>query len=360
MRHAIALAEKGRLTASPNPMVGAVVVRNGKLISSGFHQKFGCSHAEPNALKKAGVKAKGATLYVTLEPCSTFGKTPPCAPLIKQYGIREVVIGALDPNPSHNGRGVQYLRSQGIRVVTGILSDEVARQNEGFFTLMTKKRPFVTLKMAQTLDGKIAAKTGLSRWISSDAAREFVLNLRGSQDAVLVGKNTFAKDNPELLAKKGSVARQAGKPYRVVLTSAKTFCAKAKIFNSSTTTILAFCKNELPDMVKKIDGIKNSPILLPVEVVNGKLDIKDLLEKLGDIGIARLLVEGGGELAWSFLNAKCVDRIYWIVAPKIFGGRKAITSVEGDGVISPEQALFVDIKNVRRLGKDWLFEGDID
>ncbi|HOW59696.1 MAG TPA: bifunctional diaminohydroxyphosphoribosylaminopyrimidine deaminase/5-amino-6-(5-phosphoribosylamino)uracil reductase RibD [Candidatus Omnitrophota bacterium] len=357
MRWALALAAKGRFTVSPNPMVGACVVLNGKLVGSGYHEKFGGSHAEPHALLKAGEKSKGATLYVTLEPCATWQKTPPCAPLIKEKGIKEVVIGLLDPNPLNHGKGVRYLREQGIAVRCGILGDEVKKQNEGFLKYISEKRPFVTLKMAQTLDGKIATREGLSRWISSPPSREFVHRLRAEHDAVLVGKNTFYQDDPRLTVPKDSPALIAGKPWKVVMISGKGCPSKARVLRDDRLTILVFSEKHLKEICRNMNDRKGSVMFLPVKEKKGQLNVRELLEKLASMGITKLLVEGGGELAWSFLEGGCVDRVIWIVAPKIFGGRFAKTSVEGLGVRSPQKAFHFHAKNFLQSGGDWIFEG---
>jgi len=357
MRRAFVLAEKGRFRVSPNPMVGACVVANGKLIGSGYHEKFGGPHAEPNALAEAGEKARGATLYVTLEPCATWQKTPPCAPHIKEKGIKKVVIGCLDPNPLNRGQGVRFLRKHGIEVQIGVLEDEIRQQNEGFFKAMTAKRPFVTLKMAQTLDGKIATREGLSRWISSPPSREFVHKLRANHDAVLVGKNTFFQDDPRLIVPGGSRSLAAGKPWKIVMTSARGWSPQARVFKDSRLTILVFPEKGLKAIVKKAEVQNGTLMLLPVKEKHGRIEVRELLQKLVHLGVNRLLVEGGGELAWSFLEAGCVDRAYWILAPKVFGGRDAKTSVEGMGVKTPSQAFLFKTAKAMRSGDDWIFEG---
>ncbi len=357
MKRAIALAEKGRSSVSPNPMVGACVVRKGKLVGAGFHKKFGAPHAEPDALAKAGKKARGATLYVTLEPCFTWQKTPPCAPLIKERGILEVVIGCLDPNPLNRGKGVRFLRKHGILVRIGVLEERVRRQNEGFFKCMTDHRPFVTLKMAQTLDGKIATCKGLSRWISSPPSRDFVHELRSRQDAVLVGKNTFYQDDPRLTVPKNSRCLSAGKPWKIVMVSRRGWPTRPRIFGDERLTVLVFPEKDLGALARKAEAQAGSVMLLPVKEKNRRLEVRDLLKKLAAIGITRLLVEGGGELAWSLLEAGCVDRAYWIVAAKVFGGRDAKTSVEGSGVKTPDQAFLFKPERLMRSGADWIFEG---
>ena len=357
MKRALALAEKGRFSVSPNPMVGACVVSKGKLVGSGFHEKFGGPHAEPNALARAGKKAHGATLYVTLEPCATWQKTPPCAPHIKEKEIKKVVIGCLDPNPLNRGKGVRFLCEQGIAVKIGVLEDEVRKQNEGFFKTMTAKRPFVTLKMAQTLDGKIATREGLSRWISSPSSREFVHKLRASHDAVLVGKNTFYQDDPRLTVPKGSRSLAAGKPWKIVMISARGWSPRARLFKDNRLTILVFSEKDLKAIVKKAEAQKGTLMLLPVKEKRGRIEVRELLKKLASLGVTKLLVEGGGELAWSFLEAGCVDRAFWILSPKVFGGRNAKTSVEGLGVRTPDQAFLFKTARVTRSGDDWIFEG---
>lgn len=357
MKLALSLAHRGRLTVSPNPQVGACVVRNGKLVGSGYHKKFGGPHAEFYALHRAGRKARGATLYVTLEPCTTWQKTPPCAPLIQEKGIRRVVIGCLDPNPSHHRKGVRFLRQHGISVQVGILEDKVKNQNEGFFAFMKKRRPLVTLKMAQTLDGKIATRKGLSRWVSSAPSRAFVHQLRLEHDAVLVGKNTFYQDDPRLTVSKKSPAFQAGKPWKVVMVSEKGWSPESRVFKDSRLTIFVFPERHLRTISKKMNAPKSTVMLLPIREKRGRLDIKALLTKLGALGVTKLLVEGGGELAWSFLESGCVDRAYWILAPKIFGGRTAKTSVEGIGVTEPSQAFDFKAEKIFRSGNDWILKG---
>lgn len=360
MARALMLAGKGRFTVSPNPQVGACVVLNNKLIGTGYHEKFGGPHAEPNALANAGKKAEGATLYVTLEPCMTWEKTPPCAPLIKARGIRTVVIGCLDPNPKNRGKGVRYLRKAGIKVVTGVLEEEVRRQNEGFFKYITEHRPFVTLKMAQTMDGKIATRAGLSRWISSPPSREFVHRLREEHDAVLVGKNTFYQDDPRLTLPRNSPALAAGKPWKVAFVSEKGWSPRARIFQDERLTFLVFPKSSFRRIVKKGETQKGSWTLLPAEEEHGRVNIPALLKKFASLGITKLLVEGGGELAWSFLESGCVDRAVWIVAPKIFGGRDAKTSVEGTGVKTPNRSFSFKNEKIEKCGEDWIFFGKID
>lgn len=356
MRRALLLAEQGRYTTSPNPMVGACLVKNGKLIAEGFHKKYGGDHAEVEAFKKAGIRAKGAMLYVTLEPCATWGKTPPCTSAILNAGVREVVIGATDPNPKNRNKGIAALRKAGIRVVSGILENEVCRQNDFFFKYTATRRPFVTLKMAQSLDGKIATRTGHARWISSKASREFVHYLRAEQDAVLVGTHTLKLDDPMLSPRHGNFERREGKPWRIALDPRFEISPKARIFKGNQLTILV-----VSDKVAKSKRFHDSKMpscaVIPVKEKKGRLDLNELLIKLGSLGVAKLLVEGGGELASSFIEQGLVDKFYWIVAPKIIGGRTAKTSVEGEGVKFASDAFECKITDLSDLDGDLLLEG---
>lgn len=349
MKRALTLAERGRVLASPNPMVGAVVVRKGRILAEGYHAFFGGPHAEAVALRKAGRAARQATLYVTLEPCSTWGKTPPCVDSVIASRSSRVVIGSLDPNPRNHRLGVQKLEKAGIRVQIGVSAQEVEKQNQGFFKRMRTGYPFVTLKMAQSLDGKIAASSGESRWISSVPARRFVHRLRARADAVLVGKNTALQDNPRLQTK-----AHEEKPWRVVLDPDLGLSRNARIFKGSPLTFVAVSEKKLPKLSSLSN--RNGRILIPVSEKKGRLELKDLLRQLGSLGVNDLLVEGGGEVAWSLIQERLVDRLLWIVAPKIIGGRSTKTSVEGEGIDKLEKAFLLKWEKVSRLGEDWVFE----
>ncbi len=348
MKRALELAEKGRGRTSPNPLVGAVVVRKGKFVSQGYHASFGGPHAEAVALRRAGARAKGAALYVTLEPCATWGKTAPCVDAVIQSGVAKVVIGSRDPNPRNHKIGIQKLRQAGIRVKVGVLRRDVETQNRDFFKRMTTGFPFVVLKMAQSLDGKIATRKGESRWISSPESRRLVHRLRAQADAVLVGKNTALQDNPRLQAvKKGE------KPWRVVLDPQKEIGPKARLFEGPQLTFIAVSEKKLPQVARKPQN--GSRILLPVPERKGELELKPLLRRLASLGVNQLLVEGGGEVAWSFLREGLVDELIWIVAAKIIGGREAKTSVEGEGIERLSQAFGIRWERVYPLGSDWVF-----
>lgn len=352
MQLALSLSEKGRYRTSPNPMVGACLVKGGKLVGQGYHHYFGGPHAEIEAIRNAGTKAKGATLYVTLEPCAHWGKTPPCVAAVLESGIQKVIIGIPDPNPLNSGKAVRLLRQKGIEVKIGILRREIQRLNRSFLKWIQSGLPYVSLKMAQTLDGKIAASSGDSRWISGPLARHFVKKLRAEQDAILVGKKTLQRDNPSLLTSVRKSQRPPGKPWRVVLDPDLKLSSSAKVFKGAQLTF-----SVIPDSSKSLSSNHRRGFFLPVKMESKRVNFKDLFSKLARMGVGKLLVEGGGETAWSLVKAGLVDKFYWIVSPKMMGGRQTVTSLEGKGVRLARQALECKIETVRRLGEDWLFEG---
>ncbi len=330
MRMAIGLAKKAEGKTSPNPLVGAVLVRSGRVVGKGYHRKCGLPHAESNAIRDAGSKAKGADLYVTLEPCDHFGRTPPCTGAIIDAGIRRVVIGMKDPNPINNGRGIARLKRSGIKVSVGVLEEEASSVNLPYIKYIRTGLPYVTLKMAQSLDGKIATATGNSKWITSEEARAHVQKLRGKADAVMVGANTVLKDDPSLCCK----IPGAKQPARVIAGGRTSIPASAKIFR----------------------GADRSKVIVAVGP-HGKVDLKDLLKKLGKMGLINILVEGGGELAASLVEGGLVDRYLFFVAPKIIGGRSAVTSIEGEGVRAVKDAAGIKGMKAVAIGRDILIEG---
>lgn len=351
MKRALELAQRGGDRTRPNPLVGALVVQNGQVRGEGYHAYFGGPHAEVLALRRAGNRGRGATLYTTLEPCSTWGKTPPCVDAVVTSGIKRVVIGKLDPNPQNHLQGVRKLRRAGVRVEVGISGAEVEKQNEPFFKVMRTGLPYVTLKMAQSLDGKIATRTGESRWISSPASRRLVYRLRQSADAVLIGKNTALQDDPAL-----STFRDQVTPWRVVLDPALVLNSKARIFKGPQLTCVVVSEKKLRRALSQLHPRKGM-IFIPVPETKGKLRLKTLLQRLATLGIQQLLVEGGGEVAWSLIQEGLVDRLIWIVAPKIIGGRNAKTSVEGEGIKRITRAFPLRWEKQYRLGPDFVFEG---
>lgn len=326
MKQALRLAEKGLGTTSPNPMVGAVIVRKGVLIGSGCHVRAGEPHAEINALRSVKGSAKGATLYVTLEPCSTQGRTPPCTKAIMEAGIARVVFGSCDPNPRHAGRAVPILEQAGIVVCPGVLKEKCDRLNECFFRWITTGMPFVILKMAETLDGKIATQTGVSQWITGPEARKQVQKLRLLADAVLVGSATYRMDHPRLTVRdaKGNVLKT---PRRFVA--------------SNNRNDLVFPTGENWESV----------------TLSSPSDWRVFLKRLGTEQACCLLLEGGGELAASALSAGVVDKIEFHIAPKLLGGRGSRTSVGGDNPASLADAVSLREVTIRKAGCDWIVSG---
>lgn len=333
IRLALSLAAKAKGMTSPNPCVGAVVVKDGRIVGKGYHKYAGGPHAEVYALRQAGRKAKGATLYVSLEPCSHYGRTPPCVDAIVSAGIKRVVAAMKDPNPVNNGKGFAILRRNGIRVETGVLESEARKFNEEFVKFITKKIPFVTVKVAQTLDGKIATRTGDSKWISAEGAREFVHKLRSQADAIMVGANTVLIDDPLLTVRlKGRKIRQ---PLRVVLSG----------------------KSGIPPSARIVHNKGGRTMIIRPKGKTGRVDIKRLLKELAGRGVTHVLIEGGGEVIASALKAKVVDKVYFFIAPKIIGGREAKTSVEGEGIGRIARAIGLKDMTSRNIGGDILIEG---
>ncbi len=355
MKKALKLASSVHGLTSPDPAVGAVIVKGGKVISTGYHDRFTAPHAEEFAIKKAGKKAKGATIYVNLEPCCHFGNNPPCADNIIRAGIKRVVAAMKDPNPLVCGKGFSRLRKAGVEVVTGVLEDEARKLNEHFVKHITTKDPFVTLKAAVTLDGKIATRTGSSFWISGEQARKYSYKKRGTFDAVLVGVGTVLADDP-LLTSHGAASRE---PLRVIAdSSAKTPVGAKVIKDRSARTIIAVTSKARPSAVSKLEKAGASVIRVPGH--NGRVDLKALLKALGKMGITSVLIEGGGEISGSAIEKGLVDKVFFVIAPKIVGGKDAKTAVEGTGIDLMKNAVNIKDVSVRKLGSDVVIEGYIE
>lgn len=351
MREALRIAKFAEGRTSPNPLVGAVIVRDGKIIAQGWHRKAGTPHAEIHALNMAGELARGATLFVTLEPCSHFGRTPPCARAIVDAGIKKVVAAMSDPNPKVAGRGFEILRAAGIEVEVGLLEDEARKLNEVFLKWVTKKLPFVTLKFACSLDGKIATVGGESQWISCEESRKFSHGLRDINDAILVGVGTVFADNPSLTTR----LVDGKNPVRVIVDSNARIPLDAKVVTEkSARTIIATTSNASPE---KISALKN----LGVEIItagNGqRVDLKILMRELAAREITSILVEGGGTIHFAMLEAGLVDKIFAFVAPKIIGGSQALTAVEGAGFEKLSDAVNLENFSAQKLGEDFLLSG---
>jgi len=349
MRLAIREARRGLGRTSPNPVVGALIVKGGQIVARGHHARAGSPHAEVVAIHRAGRRARGADLYTTLEPCNHWGRTPPCSLAIRDAGIHRVFVGSRDPNPLVNGRGVGRLRRSGVRVETGVLRAECDALNEPWFRFITSGRPFVTLKVAATLDGKIAARGGDSRWVTGPASRARVHRLRDQSDAVLVGAGTALADDPRLTAR---LPKGRGRdPLRVVLDSSLSLPSRLGMFRPGPgrPTLVAFATGRPPAAREGVEFLR-------CRSREGRVDLRDLLRKLALRDVTSLLVEGGGEVSRAFLAAGLVDRILVFLAPKVVGG-DGISWVAGPGVSRMSEALsIVDVK-VSRVGGDILVSG---
>jgi len=356
MALAVRQARRGEGRTRPNPPVGAVIVRGDQVLARGFHARAGADHAEVDALRKVGRRARGAELYVTLEPCAHQGRTPPCVDAICRAGIRRVVIGALDPNPRTDGQGVARLRQAGVEVVTGVLAEVCTRLLDGFACLVRHGRPFVVLKLAATLDGRIATRTGHSRWITGEAARRQVHILRDRCDAILVGSGTVTADDPALTCR----IPRGRDPLRVVLSASLSFPADAQVVTAGGVdggpTALVATTRRAP--AARAEALRRAGAeVIRLKSSAGRVQIPSLLEALGQRGILSVLVEGGSEVAAQFLDGGHVDRLLWFVAPKIVGGAQAVPAVAGRGVARMSDALALKDLVVRRVGRDLLFDG---
>lgn len=356
MARALDLAAIARGRTSPNPMVGAVVVKNGEVIGEGYHPRAGEPHAEVFALAGAGEAARDADLYVTLEPCCHYGRTPPCSKKIVGAGIRRVVIATLDPNPLVAGKGFKELCAAGIMVEVGVREDEARRLNEAFFTYITKSRPFVTSKWAMTLDGKIACATGDSRWVSGAISRKLVHELRDEVDAIMVGVGTVLADNPELTTRLPD-KNDSRDPVRVILDSHLRTPPDARLFKSGSEapTWLA-CSDSIEFTKSPLHSLPNVQIL-PLPAREGRVDLKALLSTLWKRKICHVLLEGGGTLNYAAFSHEIVDKIYCFIAPKIVGGAQAISPVGGEGLSKMSNAWQIDVEQIERLGEDMLIKG---
>lgn len=348
MKRALELAELGGGYVNPNPQVGAVIVKRGEVIGEGYHEKFGGPHAEARALEEAGESAEGATLYVTLEPCVHYGKTPPCTERIIESGLARVEVAIEDPNPKVSGKGIERLRGEGIEVSLGLMEDEARETNEIYLHYVKTGRPFVLLKLAMTLDGKIATRTGDARWISSESSRELVHELRARYSAVGVGANTVISDNPRLNVRDADGPDGA----RIVFDSGGKAPTNSRIFtlSSSAPTILATGENVSETHLKGYKGAGAE--VWQIEADQDKLNLESLLERMGKHGYDSLLVEGGGEIAWSFLDRNLVDKIRFFYSPKIIGGNEAVPSVGGKGKARIKDGLAIERLTIERFGED--------
>lgn len=391
MKRALELAKHGEGHTAPNPLVGAVIVKDGQIIGEGWHAVYGGPHAEIMAFQSLNASAEGATLYVTLEPCSHFGKTPPCVDAIIAHKISKVVVAMLDPNPLVSGRGVQKLTDHGITVQTGILESESADLNEPFLKFITSGCPLIVVKTAMTLDGKLASATGDSKWISNAASRQLVHKMRNKYSGIMVGIGTVLADDPSLTTRLDAADQDVAaadvaadtihkafltsmsiedvaadtihrtvNPHRIIVDTHARTPLTAKVLNlpdSKAMTIIA--TTELAPLENRLALEAKGAIVLTLPSKEGHVDLKALMTKLGEMHIDSVLVEGGSELNFSLFNEQLVDRVFAFIAPKIIGGRNAKTPVAGEGIAMMRDAIQLENVKVSMIASDILIEATV-
>lgn len=373
MKRAIELAKKGAGFVNPNPMVGCVVVKDDIIISEGCHEYYGGLHAERNALTRRDVShtsMQNATLYVTLEPCCHHGKTPPCTDIIIEKGIKKVVVGVLDPNPLVAGKGISILQNAGIEVVTGVEEDKIRKLNKVFLKYIKTKRPYVLLKTAMTLDGKIASYTGDSKWITNEKSRKLVHKLRSEMMGVVAGIGTVKADDPMLNCRinrqqttdngqQTSSIVSVRQPIRIIVDTQASISLESQIVKTAKEyrTILATCCTDVSNTSNKMELLKSRGVeILFCEEKDGRVDINDLMIKLGEKGIDSLLLEGGSTLNAAFLQAGCVDEVYAFIAPKIIGGEQSKSPIGGMGIELMKNAIMLNDVEVEQIDNDILIK----
>jgi len=348
MKRAIELAERGRGFVNPNPLVGAVIVKDGKIIGEGYHEQYGKAHAEVNAFLNATEDVRDADMYVTLEPCSHYGKTPPCALKIIEKGIKRVFVSSLDPNPLINFRGIELLKQAGIEVEYGILEEITNKQNEIFFHYIKNKTPFVALKYAMTLDGKIATVNGDSKWITNEFSRLYVHELRNQHMAILVGVNTIIEDNPMLNSRLDYPARN---PIRIILDPNLRISPKAFVITTAKeqpTYIVTFHNNN----IDKMNHLSELGVKFIIQEQVQEIDINQLMIDLGKLNIDSVLVEGGSTTHGKMLSAGVVHKIYAFIAPKVIGGKNALSPIGAEGIPLMKDAILLEDQEVKFFDKD--------
>lgn len=357
MQRAFELAKKGIGRVNPNPLVGAVIVCGDKIIGEGYHEFFGGPHAEVNAFRSATESAEGATMYVTLEPCSHYGKTPPCAEAIVKNKIAKVVIGMLDPNELVAGKGVKLLEDNGIEVEYGYLCEELSQMNRVFLKFIQSKLPYVVMKTAMTLDGKIASKTGDSRWVSNEKSRAHVHQVRNELAGIMVGVDTVIADDPILTTRLEN--GEGRNPVRIVVDSSARIPLGSKIINTADQAKTIVAVTEKADSIKIAEIQELGNAVLIVKSRNGRVDLTDLIVKLGETGIDGILLEGGATLNFSALEAGIVDEVMSFIAPKIIGGVSSKSPVGGEGIDKMKNAIELENIKIDQLGNDLMLTGKI-
>jgi diaminohydroxyphosphoribosylaminopyrimidine deaminase/5-amino-6-(5-phosphoribosylamino)uracil reductase len=352
MRLALGLAKKARGRTFPNPLVGAVVVKNGEIVGRGYHKKAGGPHAEIFALKEAGIRTRGASLFSTLEPCAHHGLTGPCVDKIIEAEIDRVYVGMVDPNPLTQGKSIRRLRESGISVRTGILEDEIRELNAPFIQAMTKKQPYVTVKIAESLDGKAATWTGESKWITNEASRRYSHNLRRFFDGIMVGINTVLKDDPRLDSAKGHSSKH--RLTKIIVDSSLRTPLNAKLLTTNAPVVIAAVKK---NRAKEKELAKKGARVIYTRAEKGRVDLKDFLKKLHSLNVRSILVEGGSELIGSFLDKRLAQEALVFISPKIIGGHRALTAVRGQGVRSLDKAIHLKRASIKRFKEDLFIRG---
>lgn len=351
---ALKLAEKGIGFVNPNPLVGALIIKDKKIIGQGWHEKYGGLHAERNALANCSVDPDGATMYVTLEPCCHYGKTPPCTEAILQSGIKKVVIGCLDPNPLMSGKGAAILQNAGIEVIIGVLREQCRKLNEVFFHYIKNKTPFVVMKYAMTMDGKIATVSGKSKWITGECARNNVHKDRNRYSAIMVGVGTVLADNPSLTCR----IEGGRNPLRIICDTNLRTPFDAVVVNTAkqTTTIIA---TACEDREKQQSYLELGCEVLVLPQKGKHIDLNVCMRELGGLGIDSILLEGGSTLNFSALQSGIVNKVQAYIAPKLFGGDNAKTPIGGIGIAEVDKCVMLTNQTITLLGEDILIESEV-
>ncbi|WP_196601050.1 bifunctional diaminohydroxyphosphoribosylaminopyrimidine deaminase/5-amino-6-(5-phosphoribosylamino)uracil reductase RibD [Pectinatus frisingensis] len=358
MQTAINLAKNAVGRTSPNPMVGAVIVKNNRIIGCGWHKKAGTPHAEIHALQAAGELSQGATLYVSLEPCSHFGRTPPCCDAVIKAGIKRVVVAITDPNPKVSGRGIKKMRDAGLEVVTGVLENEAAKLNEVFFKWIETGFPFITIKSAMSLDGKTATASGQSKWITNEASRTYGHHLRDINDAIMVGINTIIADNPTLTTR---LAAGGKNPIRIIADSTGRIPLDAAVLNDNAAlTLVVVTTKASPLKIAALKAKKNVDVIIADAAETAGINLTDLFKQLAQREICSILIEGGATLIGNIVEEKLADKAYFFIAPKIVGGKSAKSAVEGPGIKNLADALTLASPVIKNLDGDFLISGNLN
>jgi len=358
MNRALELSKKAAGFVNPNPLVGAVIVKDNRIIGEGCHEYFGGPHAEVNAFANAKEDVEGATMYVTLEPCSHYGKTPPCADAIVRNKISKVVIGMIDPNPVVAGRGIEILKSNGIEVTTGIMEKEIKKTNEIFVKYITEKQPFCIMKTAMTMDGKIATYIGDSKWINNEKSRVYVHELRQMLTGIMVGIGTVLSDDPELTTRREDVI--SINPIRIVIDSRARIPLESKLLKCDKKTKTIIVTTELAEQ-SKIEAIKQKGAqVIVTRSKNNRVNLKKLMTELGDMGIDSILLEGGSTLNYSALEEGIVDKVISFISPKIFGGTSNKTPVGGQGIEHVKDSIKLHDIEISRFNEDIMIEAYVE